>query len=126
MRTSVIIVFAAVVTVCAAADAPIAIVSQSQDGPNPDGSYKWSWESANGIKAEEEGSLSGQGDDAALQVRGSSSYKSTDGQDISLKYTANEEGFKPEGAHLPTPPPIPELIKKALEWIEAHPSKDDQ
>lgn len=121
-----IIVLGLVVTVCSAADEPIAIVSQTQDGPNPDGSYKWSVETANGIKAEEEGALNGAGEDAALQVKGSVSYKSDDGQDISLTYTANEEGFKPEGAHLPTPPPIPELIQKALDWIAAHPSKEDQ
>ncbi|XP_063983758.1 endocuticle structural glycoprotein SgAbd-8-like [Diachasmimorpha longicaudata] len=126
MRTSVIIVFGLVVAVCAAADEPIAIVSQTQDGPNPDGSYKFAFETANGIKGEESGSVTGEGENAALQVQGSSSYKSSDGQDISLTYTANEEGFKPEGAHLPTPPPIPDLIKKALEWIEAHPSKENQ
>ncbi|XP_015114986.1 larval cuticle protein LCP-17 [Diachasma alloeum] len=126
MKTSVIIVFALVVAVCAAADEPIAIVSQTQEGPNPDGSFKYSFETANGIKGEVVGSVKGEGESAALQVEGSSSYKSDDGQDIVLTYTANEEGFKPEGAHLPTPPPIPELIRKALEWIAANPSKEDQ
>lgn len=32
-----------------------------------------------------------------------------------MTYTADEHGFHPQGAHLPTPPPIPEAIQKSLE-----------
>ena len=111
----------------APAEEPIPIVSQSQDGPNPDGSYKWSYESGNGIKADEEGSLANAGsENEAIQAKGAYSYKDNDGKEISLTYVANEEGFQPVGDHLPTTPPIPPLIQKALEWAAAHPSKEDQ
>ncbi|KAK0174551.1 hypothetical protein PV327_010311 [Microctonus hyperodae] len=123
------IAFAIIVTpiTSAPADDVIPIVSQSQDGPNPDGSYKYSYEAGNGIKAQEEGQLANVGsENEAMQATGEFSYKGDDGQEISLKYKANEEGFVPEGAHLPTTPPIPPLIQKALEWIAANPSKDDQ
>jgi len=111
----------------APADEPIPIVSQSQDGPNPDGSYKWSYESGNGIKAEEEGQLENAGsENEAIKAKGGFSYTSDDGQPISLTYVADGNGFQPEGAHLPTTPEIPPLIKKALDWIAAHPSKDDE
>ncbi|OAD55409.1 Endocuticle structural glycoprotein SgAbd-2 [Eufriesea mexicana] len=111
----------------APADDVIPIVSQSQEGPNPDGSYKWNYETGNGIKAQEEGHVENAGsENEAMNAQGSFSYRSDDGQEISLTYVANEEGFQPQGAHLPTTPEIPQLIKNALEWIAAHPSKEDQ
>ncbi|XP_046826398.1 endocuticle structural glycoprotein SgAbd-4-like [Vespa crabro] len=111
----------------APADEPIPIVSQSQEGPNPDGSYKWSYESGNGIKAEEQGQLKNAGsENEAMEAQGAFSYPSDDGQQISLTYTADENGFQPVGAHLPVPPEVPALIQKALEWAAAHPSKDDE
>lgn len=30
-----------------------------------------------------------------------------------------EKGFRAEGAHLPTPPPIPEAIAKSLQYIRS-------
>lgn len=44
-------------------------------------------------------------------------YYAPEGELIQLKYIADEKGFQPEGEHLPTPPPIPEAIQKALEII---------
>jgi len=114
-------------TAAAPADEPIPIVSQNQEGPNPDGSYKWSYESGNGIKANEEGHLEEVGtDNEAMKAEGGFSYSSDDGQAISLTYVADKNGFQPVGAHLPTTPEIPPLILKALEWNAAHPSKEDE
>lgn len=106
---------------------PIAILRQDQDGPNPDGSYSWRYEAANGIQAQEEGNLvaSKQSNEQALSAQGSYSYTADDGTPIQVSYTANEEGFQPQGAHLPTPPPIPVGIIRALEWIAAHPEEDN-
>lgn len=111
----------------APAEDVIPIISQSQEGPNPDGSYKWSYETGNGIKAEEEGHLEDPDtENEAMSAHGAFSYQSDDGQAISLTYVADRNGFQPVGAHLPTTPEIPPLIQKALEWNAAHPSKDDE
>lgn len=113
------------VSAAPAGEAPIPIISQTQEGPNPDGSYKWAFEAGNGIKANEEGHVKNAGsDNEAMEAQGAYSYKGDDGAEISLTYTADENGFQPVGAHLPTPPPIPEAIQRALEWNAAHPEQD--
>lgn len=58
----------------------------------------------------------------AETVQGSFSYTSPEGQPISLRYIADENGFRAEGAHLPTPPPIPEAIARSLAYIRSQPA----
>lgn len=58
-------------------------------------------------------------------AQGGYQYTAPDGTRISLTYTADENGFVPQGAHLPTPPPIPEAIQRALEYIAAHPEENE-
>lgn len=48
-------------------------------------------------------------------VSGSYSYTGPDGVQYSVTYTADEQGFHPQGAHLPTPPPIPPEIQRGVE-----------
>nr|QGT33357.1 cuticular protein 4 [Microplitis mediator] len=103
---------------------PIPIISESRNGPNPDGSYSWSYETANGILAREQGSLVQSDNKEALSVSGGYKYIGEDGNPIEITYTADENGYQPQGAHLPVAPPIPEAILKALEWIAAHPEED--
>nr|XP_021207423.1 cuticular protein RR-1 motif 37 isoform X1 [Bombyx mori] len=90
-----------------------------------DGSYQFSYETDNGIKAEETGSLKkASGPDASdvIIAQGAFSYTAPDGTVISLNYVADDDGgFKPEGAHLPTPPPIPPAIQKALDFLATAP-----
>lgn len=52
--------------------------------------------------------------DEHLAVRGSYKYKDPEGSDIIVTYVADENGFVPEGAHLPVAPPIPQAILEAL------------
>ena len=82
------------------------------------------YETANGIAAQEQGGLKQQGSaEPSIAAQGSFSYTSPEGQPISVSYVADENGFQPQGAHLPTPPPIPPAILRALEWIAAHPEE---
>nr|CAI5869972.1 unnamed protein product [Callosobruchus analis] len=61
-----------------------------------------------------------------MEVTGSYEYIADDGTKIQVTYIANENGFQPQGDHLPTPPPIPPAIQRALEWIAAHPDPEEQ
>lgn len=55
-----------------------------------------------------------------IQAQGGFQYTGDDGQVYSISYAAGQEGFQPQGAHLPTAPPVPEEILKALELNAAH------
>ncbi|XP_056644610.1 endocuticle structural glycoprotein SgAbd-2-like [Diorhabda carinulata] len=103
-------------------EATARIVGQSQDGPNPDGSYAWGYETENGISARENG-LPKAAD--TLEAQGEFKYTAQDGTPIQLVYVANENGFQPQGAHLPTPPPIPEEILRSIEYNAQHPEEDE-
>jgi Insect cuticle protein len=94
------------------------VLSQTSD-INPDGSYSYSYETSNGIKAAESG-VGGE------RADGDFSYISPEGIPIKLTYTADENGFQPQGDHLPTPPPVPEAILRALEWIRTHPQPEEE
>ncbi|KAJ8930974.1 hypothetical protein NQ314_016171 [Rhamnusium bicolor] len=107
-----------------AAPQNIGIVRQLQD-IYPDGSYEYLYETENGIFAQEEGKVRKiEKDHVDLAVQGSFLYTSPEGKQIHLTYIADENGFQPQGEHLPTPPPIPPQIQKALEWLAAHPSEE--
>lgn len=48
-------------------------------------------------------------------VQGSYSYTDADGKVITITYTADANGFRAMGDHLPTAPPIPPEILQSLE-----------
>ncbi|XP_022195400.1 endocuticle structural glycoprotein SgAbd-2 [Nilaparvata lugens] len=123
-----IICVAALAVACVSAQrrpGPAASYSNLNDVPivsfqnehNYDGSYKYSYETGNGIQASEEGYLKnpGQKDLEAQYSAGTYSYTAPDGTPITVRWVADETGFHAEGAHLPTPPPIPEAIARALQ-----------
>lgn len=101
-----------------------------------------SYETANGIRAEETGSLKRANSPDKTDVivaQGSYSYTSPEGEVIQVTYVADDDGgFQPQGmskllllfkdfflttkcfpgAHLPTPPPIVSFTKSLSRWIE--------
>lgn len=90
----------------------------------------FSFESENGIKAQETGTLKKTSDPENPEVivaEGSYSYTDPDGNPISLTYVADDEGgFQPQGDHLPTPPPVPPEIQRALDFIASQPSTTER
>lgn len=84
-----------------------------------------SYETGNGIKAEETGTLKRAND--VIVARGSYSYISPEGDNIQVTYVADDQGgFQAQGSHLPTPPPIPAAIQKALDYILSIPESQRQ
>ncbi|XP_063233833.1 endocuticle structural glycoprotein SgAbd-4-like [Bacillus rossius redtenbacheri] len=82
---------------------PIAIVRQASD-ISPEGAYQWGYETANGIKAEEVGSLApadNPEDGNVVFAEGSYSYTGDDGVVYTVTYKADKNGYQASGAHIP-------------------------
>lgn len=77
----------------------------------------FSYETENGITGEEAGKLHNRGtEQEGMKAGGFYKYTGPDNVIYEVTYTADENGFVPQGAHIPTPPPIPALILRALEY----------
>ncbi|XP_013106454.1 endocuticle structural glycoprotein SgAbd-4 [Stomoxys calcitrans] len=97
---------------------PATIIKQV-DVNNPDGSFNSSYETSNGIKVEnigymkkilvprtetEDGQVIDEHEEMILVQTGSYSYMDPEGNIITLRYVADENGFQPQGDHLPLAP----------------------
>ncbi|XP_034106751.1 larval cuticle protein 4-like [Drosophila albomicans] len=71
----------------------------------------------NGAARQESGDVHG-------NIKGSFEWISPEGEHVRLEYVADENGYQPKGSVLPTPPPIPEAIVRALKWIENNPHEE--
>ncbi|XP_073964377.1 endocuticle structural glycoprotein ABD-4-like [Choristoneura fumiferana] len=103
------------------------ILRNDFEGPNEDGSYKWAFQTQGGIYHEQRGSLQGSnsGAEPALVVEGQYQYTAPDGQIINVVYKADENGgFQATGDHIPTPPPIPLAIQRALAYLATKPPSE--
>nr|CAD7439246.1 unnamed protein product [Timema bartmani] len=106
-------------------DANILILKQANDQIGS--GYVYSFETENGIATQETGSLKSFGPKGdAIVAEGVYRYTAPNGVLIETRYSADENGFRAEGAHLPVGPPIPEYILRSLEYIAANPPKPER
>ncbi|XP_049839335.1 endocuticle structural glycoprotein SgAbd-9 [Schistocerca gregaria] len=76
----------------------VPIVSQNFDLNGVDGSYTFSYESADGSARQESGVVNAPGTPLEAQaVQGSYTYVGTDGVPVQVNYVADENGFQPVG-----------------------------
>ncbi|TKX27925.1 flexible cuticle protein 12-like [Spodoptera litura] len=95
---------AAAVAAPASPDADAVVVRYDSDNIGVDG-YNYAVETSNGIAAQEQGQLKNAGtENEAIEVRGQFSYTGPDGVVYTVTYIANEQGFQPQGAHIPQAP----------------------
>ncbi len=100
-----------------------AVILTQEKEVNYDGTFKNKFETENGIKQEEVGYLKAGPDGTPISVvQGAGSYVAPDGSVISTGYISDENGYRPVGAHLPTPPPIPAEIQESLRLLASLPS----
>ncbi|XP_973729.2 endocuticle structural glycoprotein SgAbd-2 [Tribolium castaneum] len=97
------------------ATTPVSIVSQTEV-VGPDGSFNYSYDASNGIHVEQGGYVKKGAEGRAVDpnnpedtgdiqvIQGAYSYTAPDGQQISVRYIADDNGFQPEGDHIPKAP----------------------
>lgn len=85
----------------------------------------FSYESGDGSKAEQSGELKEVEEGKFGEViHGSYQYVAPDGQVVAVSYVADENGFQPQGEHLPQAPELPASVARALKFIEEHPQTE--
>ncbi|TDG50806.1 hypothetical protein AWZ03_002795 [Drosophila navojoa] len=87
-------------------------------------SFETAFKLSNSIESEQKGILDGPN----WKVTGQNSHVSPEGEKVYVQYVADENGYRPVDAYppLPTPPPIPEAIQRAIDYIKAHPIPENQ
>uniref|UniRef100_A0A1B0GBG2 Uncharacterized protein n=2 Tax=Glossina TaxID=44049 RepID=A0A1B0GBG2_GLOMM len=79
--------------------------------------FKYDFETSNHIQASAHGDVHGNAD-------GHFEWVSPEGVHVKVSYVADEQGYHPASDLLPTPPPVPAHVLKALEYIKSHPGKE--
>ncbi|XP_017048565.1 larval cuticle protein 65Ag1-like [Drosophila ficusphila] len=104
MKFAVVLFALFAVALAAPATQNEAVVLKQTSDVGPE-NYSYSLETSNGIKADEAGELKNVGsENEGIAVRGSFSFVADDGQTYTVNYIADENGFQPQGAHLPVAP----------------------
>eukprot|EP00095_Tigriopus_kingsejongensis_P011773 maker-scaffold119_size336447-snap-gene-0.14 protein:Tk11773 transcript:maker-scaffold119_size336447-snap-gene-0.14-mRNA-1 annotation:"cuticular protein 46" len=87
---------------------PIGIVRSVFNAPSADSqNYDFSFETENGIQQEASGELKTIDDNEVIVMRGSYTYIDANGEDVTVSWVADENGYRAESSILPVAPAIP-------------------
>lgn len=84
-----------------------------------DGVYQYAYQTSNGINVQENG-VGGQ------QSQGQAQWYAPSGEPVAISWIADAFGYRVQGTHLPTPPPIPAAILRSIEYIKANAPQQPQ
>ncbi|XP_017470790.1 PREDICTED: larval cuticle protein 8-like [Rhagoletis zephyria] len=100
-----VIVFVALFALAYAAPAaPEVEIVELKSDVEPE-QYSYSLKTSDGTSKQEDGHLVNPGaEDEHIVAQGSFSFVGDDGQTYTVNYIADENGFQPQGAHLPVAP----------------------
>ncbi|KAK8740181.1 hypothetical protein OTU49_003086 [Cherax quadricarinatus] len=120
-----LVIFAALVALAASAPRPdspdkTATILRDDRITEDDGRYNFEVETSNGIVLSQSGSPVAQG---AIGKAGQYSFTSPEGVKVTLKFVADENGYKPESPFLPVAPefphPVPDYVLRQIEFAAA-------
>lgn len=85
------------------------------------------YETDTGIAHDESGTFQQKGpEEGVVSAQGKYSFTSPEGEHVEISYIADDNGFQPQGSHVPVAPPVPEAIQRAIDYILAHPQQPEQ
>ncbi|EAT45456.1 AAEL003221-PA [Aedes aegypti] len=90
-----------------------------------DGKFRYSYEGGDGTRAVQDGQQIFVNNQAGTASQGQYTYQGDDGKTYSVSYTADENGYRPSAEHLPTPPPVPAPIARALAFLATLPPQKE-
>jgi len=77
--------------------------------PNQEGDYNFNFANDDGSSRQEASGPDG--------IRGSYSFVTPEGEEVSIQYVADETGFHATGSHVPQAPPMPPAIRRMLDHL---------
>jgi len=77
--------------------------------PNSNGDYNFNFSNEDGTSRQESGAPDG--------IRGSYSFITPEGENVSVQYVADETGFHATGSHVPQAPPMPPHVRRLLDHL---------
>ncbi|XP_045621216.1 cuticle protein AM1199 [Procambarus clarkii] len=94
----------------------IAIISDNRHDQG-DGNFAYDFEAENGIKVNAVGRPGSAGQS---NIEGAYRFQTDEGEVVEVRYVADENGYRAESPHIPTPHPLPAHAIEQIRFAEAN------
>ena len=99
-----VIVCALVAVAAAAPQGEVAELLRYEAQQNEDGSFQYVFETSDPIQVDTAGQIQQIGDKVGVVMQGSYSFQTPEGQQVTIRWVADENGFQPQGDAIPVAP----------------------